>query len=188
MLNVFLQAFDEGWMTDGRGKRVYLSDAIIIMTSNIGSECFRKLSSPLGFFSKQVEVEQVHGEITRELERRFAPEFRNRIDEVVIFRPLSKDEVRQITELQIARIGRSLAKSGRSLKVTPEALEQLVADGYSLAYGARFLKRVIESRIKLPISQRWTEGEEFTAEVREGRVEIDVTRATGTYSELAAIA
>ena len=176
MLNVFLQAFDEGWITDGRGKRVYLSDAIVIMTSNIGSECFRKLSSPLGFYSKQVGVEQVHGEITRELERRFSPEFRNRIDEVVIFRPLAKDEVRQITEQQLAKIRRSLAKSGRSLKVTPEALEQLVTDGYSLAYGARFLKRVIETRIKLPISQRWAEGDEYTADVRDGRVEIEVTR------------
>ena len=101
MLNVFLQAFDEGWITDGRGKRVYLSDAIVIMTSNIGSECFRKLSSPLGFYSKQVGVEQVQGEITRELERRFSPEFRNRIDEVVIFPPLTKDEVRQIALQQI---------------------------------------------------------------------------------------
>jgi len=188
MLNVFLQAFDEGWITDGRGKRVYLSDAIVIMTSNIGSECFRKLSSPLGFFSKQIGMDQVQGEITRELERRFSPEFRNRIDEVVVFRPLAKDEVRHITEHQILKIGRALAKSGRSLKVTPEAIEQLVTDGYSLAYGARFLKRVIETRIKLPISQRWAEGEEFTAEVREGRVEIDVSRPAGSFSQLAAIA
>jgi ATP-dependent Clp protease ATP-binding subunit ClpA len=188
MLNLFLQAFDEGWVTDGRGKRVYLSDAIVIMTSNIGSECFRKLSSPLGFYSKQVEVEQVQGEITRELERRFSPEFRNRIDEVVIFRPLTKDEVRQITLHQIAKIDKALVKAGRSLKVTPEALEQLVTDGYSLAYGARFLKRVIENRIKLPISQRWTEGEEYTAELREGRVEIEVTRASGRFEELAATA
>jgi ATP-dependent Clp protease ATP-binding subunit ClpC len=188
MLNVFLQAFDEGWITDGRGKRVYLSDAIVIMTSNIGSECFRKLSSPLGFYSRKIDVEQVHGEITRELERRFSPEFRNRIDEVVIFRPLAKDEVRQISEQQIVKIQRSLAKSGRSLKVTPEALEQLVTDGYSLPYGARFLKRVIETRVKLPISQRWAEGAEYTAEVREGRIEIEVTRAAGSFSELAAIA
>jgi ATP-dependent Clp protease ATP-binding subunit ClpC len=172
MLNVFLQAFDEGWISDGRGKRVYLSDAIVIMTSNIGSECFRKLSSPLGFFSKQIGIEQVQGEIMRELERRFSPEFRNRIDEVVVFRPLAKDEVREITQQQIAKIGTALGRSGRTLKVTPEALEQLVTDGYSLAYGARFLKRVIETRIKLPISQRWTEGDEFTAELRDGRVEI----------------
>ncbi len=187
MLNLFLQAFDEGWVTDGRGKRVYLSDAIIIMTSNIGSECFRRLSSPLGFYSKQVSVEQVQGEISREMERRFTPEFRNRIDEVVIFRPLSKEEVHLITVQQLAKIEKALARNGRTLTVSPEAVEQLVTDGYSLAYGARFLKRVIENRIKLPISQRWTEGQHFTASVREGRVEIDVTREAGSY-ELAAIA
>ncbi|MEO7271232.1 MAG: ATP-dependent Clp protease ATP-binding subunit, partial [Vicinamibacterales bacterium] len=73
LLNLFLQAFDEGWITDGRGKRVYLSDAIVIMTSNIGSECFRKLTNPLGFLSRQVGVDQVQGEVNRELERRFSP-------------------------------------------------------------------------------------------------------------------
>jgi ATP-dependent Clp protease ATP-binding subunit ClpA len=72
--------------------------------------------------------------------------------------------------------------------VTPEALEQLVTDGYSLAYGARFLKRVIEAKIKLPISQRWTEGEEFLADVRDGQLEIDVSHANGGYSVLAATA
>jgi ATP-dependent Clp protease ATP-binding subunit ClpA len=187
MLNLFLQAFDEGWVTDGRGKRVYLSDAIVIMTSNIGSEYFRKLTSPLGFLAKQVEVEQIQGEIMREVERRFTPEFRNRIDDVVLFRPLAKDEVRQIAIQQIARIQRTLEKSGRSLTVTPEALEQLVKDGYSLAYGARFLKRLIEERIKLPISQDWTTGAAFTAAAREGRIEIEATRATG-IEDLAATA
>jgi ATP-dependent Clp protease ATP-binding subunit ClpA len=174
MLNVFLQAFDEGWMTDGRGKRVYLSDAIVIMTSNVGSECFRKLTSPLGFLSKQVGIEQVQSEIGRELERRFTPEFRNRIDEVVVFRPLAKDEVRTIARDQIARIQQSLARSQRTLTLTPEALEQLVQEGYSLAYGARFLKRIIENRIKLPISQRWTEGRHFAASVRDGAVAIEI--------------
>src|SRR5438552_3580265 len=96
LLNLFLQAFDEGWMTDGRGKRVYLSDSVVIMTSNLGSEHFRKLTSPLGFLSRHVGVEQVQGEIMRELERRIPPEFRNRIDEVVLFNPLTHDEVRQI--------------------------------------------------------------------------------------------
>jgi ATP-dependent Clp protease ATP-binding subunit ClpA len=187
MLNLFLQAFDEGWVTDGRGKRVYLSDAIVIMTSNIGSECFRKLSSPLGFYSKQVTVEQVQGEITRELERRFSPEFRNRIDEVVIFRPLTKDEVREIALQQIAKIAKSLAKSNRTLTVTPDALEQIVAEGYNLAYGARFLKRVIETQIKLPISQRWADGTTFVADFRDGRIQVEVSQGSGSL-ELAAIA
>jgi ATP-dependent Clp protease ATP-binding subunit ClpA len=179
MLNLFLQAFDEGWVTDGRGKRVYLSDAIVIMTSNIGSEYFRKLTNPLGFLSRQLDVEQIQGEIMREVERRFTPEFRNRIDEVVLFRPLSKDEVRQIAIQQLEKIQRSLEKTGKSLTVTAEALEQLVQDGYSLAYGARFLKRAIEERIKLPISQRWLDGTRFTAHVRDGALAIDAHISEG---------
>ncbi|MGH9309945.1 MAG: AAA family ATPase [Vicinamibacterales bacterium] len=188
MLNLFLQAFDEGWITDGRGKRVYLSDSIVIMTSNIGSEVFRKLSSPMGFLSRQTGVEQIKSEIMREVERRFTPEFRNRIDEIVMFQPLTKDEVREIAIQQIEKIERSLTRSKRFLRVTPEALEQIVQDGYSLAFGARFLKRTIEERIKLPISQRWNEGDTFVAEVREGALAIDVSSAGGAYSELAAIA
>jgi ATP-dependent Clp protease ATP-binding subunit ClpA len=188
MLNLFLQAFDEGWITDGRGKRVYLSDAIVIMTSNIGSEFFRKLTSPLGFLSKQIGIDQIKGEVMREVERRFSPEFRNRIDDVVLFQPLSKDEVRAIAVQQLGRLQQSLARGGRTLQVTPEALEQIVQDGYSLAYGARFLKRCIDERVKLPISQRWTEGDAFIADVREGKVEIDVSRTTGGVSRLAATA
>jgi ATP-dependent Clp protease ATP-binding subunit ClpA len=188
MLNLFLQAFDEGWVTDGRGKRVYLSDAIVIMTSNIGSEFFRKLTSPLGFLSKQMDINQLQGEITREVERRFTPEFRNRIDEVIIFRPLAKDEVRLIAVQQIAKVERTLAKGGRHLTVTPEALEQIVHEGYSLAYGARFLKRVIEARLKLPISQRWTEGEAFTVDIRDGAISVEVSRAPGAFPALAATA
>ena len=188
MLNLFLQAFDEGWITDGRGKRVYFSDAIVIMTSNIGSEHFRKLTSPLGFRSTQVGVDQIQGEITRELERRFSPELRNRIDEVVIFAPLTKDEVRTIAVQQIGRIEATLARAGRTLRVTPAALEQIVQDGYSLAYGARFLKRVIEDRIKLPISHLWAQGQAFVADAREGRVELEVEPAAGGIQAFAASA
>src|SRR4029434_9018514 len=93
LLNLFLQAFDEGWMTDGRGKRVYLSDAIVIMTSNAGSEHFRKLQSPLGFRSGKASMDHVQSDIDRELERRFPPEFRNRIDQVVVFEPLTRAEM-----------------------------------------------------------------------------------------------
>jgi ATP-dependent Clp protease ATP-binding subunit ClpA len=188
MLNLFLQAFDEGWITDGRGKRVYLSDAIVIMTSNIGSEYFRKLTNPLGFLSKQVGVEQIQGEIMRELERRFSPEFRNRIDEVVLFRPLSKEEVREISVQQITKVQRVLTRNNRSLTVTPAALEQIVQDGYSLAYGARFLKRSIEDRIKLPISQRWTDGSTYLADVRDGQVHVEVSGGAARLTDLAATA
>ena len=113
LLNLFLQAFDEGWLTDGRGKRVYLSDAVVIMTSNIGSENFRKLTSPLGFLSQDVGVEQVQGEVMRELERRFPPEFRNRIDEVVLFAPLA---TRRSPRDRAALSRRGQADAGESRK------------------------------------------------------------------------
>ena len=105
-----------------------------------------------------------------------------------MFTPLAKDEVRQITLQQIEKITGALGRSGRTLTVTPDAVEQLVKDGYSLAYGARFLKRVIENKIKMPISQRWTEGQSFVADVRDGQLEVDVVEARGGYPALAATA
>jgi ATP-dependent Clp protease ATP-binding subunit ClpA len=170
LLNLFLQAFDEGWLTDGRGKRVYLSDAIVIMTSNIGSESFRKLTSPLGFLSRKVGVEQVQGEVVRELERRFPPEFRNRLDDVVLFSPLAHDEVREIAKHYLAQVKLTLAKAGKTIRVGEDALELIVTRGYSLEFGARFLKRVIDERIKLPISSRWHEGSHFEVLIQDGEV------------------
>jgi ATP-dependent Clp protease ATP-binding subunit ClpA len=173
LLNLFLQAFDEGWLTDGRGKRVYLSDAVVIMTSNIGSENFRKLTSPLGFLSRTVGVEQVQNEVLRELERRFPPEFRNRIDEVVLFAPLTHDEVREISRHYLKQVKVTLGRAGKTISVSDEALEMIVAQGYSMAFGARFLKRVIDERIKLPISERWKDGSHFEVTVKDGQLSVD---------------
>jgi ATP-dependent Clp protease ATP-binding subunit ClpA len=178
LLNLFLQAFDEGWLTDGRGKRVYLSDAVVIMTSNVGSENFRKLTSPLGFLNKSFGIEQVQGEVMRELERRFPPEFRNRIDEVVLFNPLTHDEVREIAKHYIQHVKHTLKKSAKTLQVTDEALEVVVSKGYNMAFGARFLKRYIDEHIKLPISERWRDGTHF--EVRAEAGDIVVQPAPGS--------
>src|SRR5436189_1816795 len=173
LLNLFLQAFDEGWLTDGRGKRVYLSDSVVVMTSNVGSEHFRKLTSPMGFLSRQIGVEQVQSEIMRELERRFPPEFRNRIDEVVLFAPLTHEEVREIAKHYLVQVRMALAKAGKTIQMDPEALELIVSQGYSLAYGARFLKRVIDERIKLPISTRWRKGDHFDVRAVAGQIVVE---------------
>ncbi len=165
LLNLFLQAFDEGWLTDGRGKRVYLSDAVVVMTSNIGSENFRKLTNPLGFLNRTVAVEQVQGEVMRELERRFSPEFRNRIDEVVLFSPLTHDEVREIARHYLETVKVALARNGKTIQVADAALEHIVEHGYSMAFGARFLKRYIDEHVKLPISARWKDGSHFDVKV-----------------------
>ncbi len=178
LLNVFLQAFDEGWLTDGRGKRVYLSDAIVIMTSNLGSEHFRKLTNPLGFLTQRAGVDQVQGAVARELERRLSPEFRNRIDEVVLFTPLTTGDVRAIAKAYLLELEPVFAKAGKTIEIEDDALELVVAEGYSVAFGARFLKRVIDERIKLPITMRWNDGSHFRVR-RAGQgiaVDVDVAR------------
>jgi len=177
LLNLFLQAFDEGWLTDGRGKRVYLSDAVIIMTSNIGSENFRKLTSPLGFLNRTTGVEQVQGEVLRELERRFPPEFRNRIDEVVLFAPLMHDEVRAIAKTYLQKVMLTLGRAGKTIDVSDDALEVIVSKGYNMAFGARFLKRFIDEHIKLPISAHWKDGSHFEVCVRNGDIHVEAAPA-----------
>jgi len=173
LLNVFLQAFDEGWMTDGRGRRVYLSDSIVIMTSNLGSEHFRKVTNPLGFRSKDAGADHVEGDVRRELERRFSPEFRNRIDEVVIFAPLTPDDVREIARDYLADIEHAMAKAGKTLAIDDDALELVVANGYSTAFGARFLKRVIDEQIKLPITMQWNGGSHFHVGVSKSTIVVE---------------
>ena len=173
LLNLFLQAFDEGWLTDGRGKRVYLSDAIIIMTSNAGSEHFRKLTNPMGFRSGKMPIDQVQTDVNKELERRFPPEFRNRIDQVVLFQPLTHDEVRAIALNYIEQVSETLKRWNKTVTIEPDALEKLVTDGYSLPYGARFLKRVIDDRIKLPLSQQWKEANSFRVTLRDDQIAVE---------------
>jgi ATP-dependent Clp protease ATP-binding subunit ClpA len=176
VLNLFLQAFDEGWLTDGRGRRVYLSDAIVIMTSNVGSEHFRKMRSPLGFLAGEVAIEQVQADIRREVERRFSPEFLNRIDEVVLFSPLSSEEARAIATQYLSTVSGALVKAGKTLEIDDEALDAIVRCGHSPAYGARFLKRVIDERIKLPVSTRW-HAQHFHVRVEAGEVVVDTEPA-----------
>ena len=176
LLNVFLQAFDEGWLTDGRGRRVYLSDAFIIMTSNLGAEHFRKLTSPLGFLAQPVEIDHVEGEIRRELERRLSPEFRNRIDDVILFTPLTASDVRRIADGYLAQLETTLAGAGKTIEIDDEVLDRLAVEGYSVAFGARFLKRVIDDRIKLPITMHWNDGHHFRVRIAKERIVVEAGR------------
>jgi ATP-dependent Clp protease ATP-binding subunit ClpC len=178
LLNLFLQAFDEGWITDGRGKKVYLSDAIIIMTSNLGSDNFKKYMKPLGFGTKTLsDIKQIKREVIKAAEDRFSPEFRNRIDELVVFSPLTEDEVKQIAELYLAIIKRQMERQGKELVVSEAALIHLVEKGFSPAYGARFLKRTIDESVKLPMTTRWKEGDRFEVDFVDGELKIHTTGA-----------
>jgi ATP-dependent Clp protease ATP-binding subunit ClpA len=173
LLHLFLQAFDEGWLTDGRGKKVYLSDAIVIMTSNLGSENFKKYMKPLGFGQKtRTDLEEIKREVMKAAEERFSPEFRNRIDEIVIFSPLTKDEVKQIAQLYLNKLQHQMERHNKHLSLSEEALHLLVERGFSPAYGARFLKRTIDEQVKLPITNMWKEASNFIVEVKDGELHV----------------
>lgn len=173
LLNLFLQAFDEGWLTDGRGKKVYLSDAIIIMTSNLGSENFKKYMKPLGFGQKTTaDIVEIKREVMKAAETRFSPEFRNRIDEIVIFTPLTEDEVKQIAQLYLGGIKRQAERQGKQLNVTDTAIDYLVEKGFSPAYGARFLKRTIDEKVKLPVTNMWKAFNRFNVDMVEGELDV----------------
>src|SRR5215204_3522482 len=171
LMNLFLQAFDEGWMTDGRGKKVYLSDAIVIMTSNLGSENFKRYEKPLGFGTKTAsDFRAVKNEVMKASEQRFSPEFRNRIDEIVVFSPLTMDEVRSIARLYLEKLRRQMERQGKSVEITEAAVNRLTENGFNTAYGARFLKRHIDEKVKLPITGLWKTASSFKVDVEDGEV------------------
>jgi ATP-dependent Clp protease ATP-binding subunit ClpA len=182
LMNLFLQAFDEGWLTDGRGKKVYLSDAIIIMTSNLGSENFKKFEKPLGFGTKTAaDFRAVKNEVMKASEQRFSPEFRNRIDEIVVFSPLTMDEVRQIARLYLEKLRRQMERQGKIVDVTEAAVNLLTENGFNPTYGARFLKRHIDEKVKLAITGLWKMSSRFTVDVENG--EVVVKPASGPKPE-----
>jgi ATP-dependent Clp protease ATP-binding subunit ClpA len=171
LMNLFLQAFDEGWMTDGRGKKVYLSDAIVIMTSNLGSENFKKYEKPLGFGQKTLgDIREIKGAAMKAAEQRFSPEFRNRIDEIVVFSPLMMDEVREIARLYLSKLKRQMERQGKIIEITEKAIELVTEKGYSPAYGARFLKRYIDEKVKLPITNDWKLAMRFIVDAEDGEI------------------
>ena len=171
LMNIFLQAFDEGWITDGRGKKVYLSDAIVIMTSNLGSESFKKYEKPLGFGQKSLgDIREIKGAVMKAAEQRFSPEFRNRIDEIVIFSPLTMDEVRDIARIYLNKLKRKMERQGKVVEITEGAIDLLTEKGFSAAYGARFLKRHIDQNVKLPITNAWKTAPRFTVDAEDGEI------------------
>ncbi len=161
VLNLFLQAFDEGWITDGRGKRSYLSDAVVIMTSNIGSRHFKKLTNPLGFRIGEADLPQIKSEVIKEAGKKFSPEFLNRVDEIVVFNPLSEGEIVQIADKMLREIKERMAGEGKQLNIDPAVKYTLARLGYDPSYGARFLRRTVEDLVKVPIISVWNDSNAF---------------------------
>jgi len=141
VFNVFLQVLDDGRLTDGHGRTVDFTNTIVVMTSNIGSQMIMDLASQ----GRDDEIQDRAREILR---HHFLPEFLNRIDEIIVFKPLGRNEIRQIVDLQLNRLRKQLQENGYDLDVTDAAKDLLAAEGYDPAYGARPLKRVIQQRLQ----------------------------------------
>jgi ATP-dependent Clp protease ATP-binding subunit ClpB len=140
VFNVLLQILDDGRLTDGQGRTVDFRNTVVIMTSNLGSQIIAELA-------EAGDEQRINREIQNVLKSAFLPEFLNRIDETIIFRPLGRPELTQIVDIQLRRLEKQLAEAGLSLRVTDAAKAQLGEEGFEPAYGARPLKRVIQQRL-----------------------------------------
>ena len=158
VFNILLQVLDDGRLTDNQGRTVNFKNTIIIMTSNIGSHIIQE---KLEFFNEN-DVEEVMGDLRQQmhelLRRTIRPEFLNRIDEIVLFKPLMKSEIRQIVDIQLERVQKMLIDREITLSVSDEAKDWLAQLGYDVTYGARPLKRVIQKYLINPLSQELLAG------------------------------
>jgi len=154
VFNVLLQILDDGRLTDSQGRTVDFRNTVLILTSNIGSQSIVD-AGPVANAEAWATVE---AGVRGELRGHFRPEFLNRVDDIIVFRPLSREDLARIVELQLGRLRVMLAGRGLSLQVTPGAMEWLAAQGYDPVYGARPLKRVIQRQLQNPLAMALLEG------------------------------
>ena len=163
--NMLLQIMEEGHLSDAKGRKVDFRNAIIVMTSNIGADMIKRQSS-LGFALKRDEAteerlsfEDMRKKLNESLKRAFRPEFINRLDAVVIFRSLNKEDIQKIVTLELDKVAERLKEHNLVLTATPEALAALAELGYDAEFGARPLRRVIQQKVEDPLSDRLLGGE-----------------------------
>ena len=159
--NLLLQLLDEGWLTDGTGRRVDFRNTIVVMTSNVGSREVAERGASLGFTtsSRPTTSNKNEESYRKALKRSFSPEFLNRIDEVVLFRNLRAEDVEQIVELELSDLRQRAEQLGYRLRATHQAKRRLAKLGYEPQYGARALRRVVTEHIETPLSELILSGE-----------------------------
>jgi ATP-dependent Clp protease ATP-binding subunit ClpB len=154
VFNVLLQILDDGRLTDGQGRTVDFRNTVVIMTSNIGSDQIQRLAGRPG-----AQVQEIREAALEHLRAEFRPEFLNRVDEIVVFRPLGRDDLSQIVEIQLGRLRKLLADRSLTLELTEAARETIADAGYDPVYGARPLKRAIQRLVQDPLAQKILRGE-----------------------------
>ena len=154
VFNVLLQVLDDGRLTDGQGRTVDFRNAVVIMTSNIGSAEIQRLAGRPG-----TDLAQIREAALEHLRAEFRPEFLNRVDDIVVFRPLTRDDVGRIVEIQLGRLRKLLEERRITIELTEAAREAIADAGYDPVYGARPLKRAIQRMVQDPLATRLLQGE-----------------------------
>ena len=165
VFNVMLQILDDGRVTDGQGRTVDFTNAVLILTSNIGSQSILDLGGEDG---QHVEMER---RVNEALRGHFRPEFLNRLDDQIIFHSLRKDELRRIVSLQVERLRKRLTERKLGLSISDNATDWLADAGYDPVYGARPLKRAIQRELETPIAKailagRYSDGDDVNVDVQ----------------------
>jgi ATP-dependent Clp protease ATP-binding subunit ClpB len=170
VFNILLQVLDDGRLTDGHGRTVDLRNTVIVMTSNLGSQRIQALADE-GYEAMKDAVMEVVGQ-------HFRPEFINRVDEMVVFHPLDREQIREIAAIQLDRLRKRLEGHGFGLVVTDAALDRLGEAGFDPVYGARPLKRAIQNELENPLAQKilsggYASGDTIQVDVADGRFVFD---------------
>ena len=164
VFNILLQIFDDGHLTDAKGRRVDFRNSIIVMTSNIGAELIRR-DATIGFAThsdeaktQQQAYERMKEKVLGEMKKTFRPEFLNRIDGTVVFHSLTKEHIRKIVDLMLATVAQQLKERGIEMEVTDAAKDLLGEKGYDQTFGARPLRRIIQTMVEDQLSDEVLRG------------------------------
>jgi ATP-dependent Clp protease ATP-binding subunit ClpB len=168
---VLLQVLDDGRLTDGQGRTVDFRNTVVVMTSNLGSDVIQQLSG-------EERYEEMKSAVMDVVRVAFRPEFINRLDDIVVFHPLRREQIRAIARIQIRYLQQRLAERDMRLEVSETALDHLGEAGFDPVYGARPLKRAIRAQLENPLAQeilagKFSPGDIIDVEIRDGRLEFE---------------
>ena len=187
VFNMMLQVLDEGNLTDGLGRKVDFKNTIIIMTSNIGTRELKDFGAGVGFNTNELTKERSDAVIRKALNRKFSPEFLNRVDDIVTFGSLNHDSILKIVDIELASFYKRVEENGLKLEITPAA-KNLVADhGFDIQYGARPLKRAIQSEIEDPLSEMLLReeaaaGDTIVIDAQDGKITTGINKLQTTLT------
>ena len=178
VFNIMLQILDDGRLTDSKGRHVNFKNTIIIMTSNVGASMIAN-QSKLGFSTaddeKKDKYEKLKDTVNEEMKKAFRPEFINRIDDIIVFAHLSKEEIREIVDLMMKDLFKRLDERGLKMEVTNEVKDFMATDGYNEAYGARPLRRLIQRKVEDTLAEeiltgKYQEGDTIVLDMKDGKM------------------